>query len=46
MRLTGLTIGVVRKGSSESTVLVPFIEESHLPNSVDLRSERNGAGRC
>jgi hypothetical protein len=42
MRLTGLTIGVVRKGSTESTVLVPFIEESHLPNSVDLKAERNG----
>ncbi len=42
MRLTGLTIGVVRKGSTESTVLVPFIEESHLPNSVDLKADRNG----
>ena len=41
-RLTGLTIGVVRKGSTESTVLVPFIEESHLPTSVDLRAERSG----
>src|ERR1700712_200681 len=42
LRLTGLTIGVVRKGSTESTVLVPFIEESHLPNSVDLKADRNG----
>jgi len=43
-RLTGLTIGVVRKGSTESTVLVPFIEESHLPTSVDLRAEKQGQG--
>ncbi|SNT27048.1 RepA protein [Granulicella rosea] len=42
LRLTGLTIGVVRKGSTESTVLVPFIEESHLPTSVDLAADRNG----
>lgn len=42
LRLTGLTIGVVRKGSSESTVLVPFIEESHLPTSVDIKSARTG----
>ncbi|MGI4827150.1 MAG: hypothetical protein ACRYFU_03020 [Janthinobacterium lividum] len=42
LRLTGLTIGVVRKGSSESTVLVPFIEESHLPTSVDIKAARNG----
>ncbi|MGI4756176.1 MAG: hypothetical protein ACRYGF_04920 [Janthinobacterium lividum] len=42
LRLTGLTIGVVRKGSSESTVLVPFIEESHLPTSVDLKAAKSG----
>jgi len=41
-RLTGLTIGVVRKGSTESTVLVPFIEESHLPTSVDMKADRKG----
>lgn len=41
-RLTGLTIGVVRKGSSDTTLLVPFIEESHLPTSVDVRSDRRG----
>ena len=42
LRLTGLTIGVVRKGSTESTVLVPFIEESHLPTSVDIKAEKRG----
>jgi hypothetical protein len=43
LRLTGLTIGVVRKGSTEeSTVLVPFIEESHLPTSVDIKSAKSG----
>ena len=42
LRLTGLTIGVVRKGSSESTVLVPFIEESYLPTSVDLKAAKRG----
>jgi hypothetical protein len=42
LRLTGLTIGVVRKGSTESTVLVPFIEESHLPTSVDIKAARRG----
>lgn len=41
-RLTGLTIGVVRKGNSESTVLVPFIEESHLPTSVDMKADKRG----
>lgn len=41
-RLSGLTIGVVRKGKSDSTLLVPFIEESHLPTSVDLRAEKAG----
>jgi Plasmid encoded RepA protein len=41
-RLSGLTIGVVRKGKSDSTLLVPFIEESHLPTSVDLKAEKAG----
>jgi Plasmid encoded RepA protein len=41
-RLSGLTLGVIRKGASEATMLVPFIEESHLPNSVDERADKNG----
>jgi hypothetical protein len=32
----------VRKGNSESTVLVPFIEESHLPTSVDMKADKRG----
>lgn len=41
-RLSGLTIGITRNGEAESTMLTPFIEESRLPNSVDIRASQDG----
>ena len=42
-RLSGLTIGIERsKAGSEETLLMPFIEESRLPNSVDIKAEGRG----
>jgi hypothetical protein len=42
-RLSGLTIGVERsKAGSDETMLMPFIEESRLPSSVDIKSEGRG----
>ena len=42
-RLSGLTIGVERsKAGSEEAMLMPFIEESRLPSSVDIKSEGRG----
>jgi hypothetical protein len=42
-RLSGLTIGVERsKAGSDESMLMPFIEESRLPSSVDIKSEGRG----
>ena len=42
-RLSGLTIGVERsRAGGEETMLMPFIEESRLPSSVDIRQEGRG----
>lgn len=42
-RLSGLAITVQRKtNQGESTLILPIIEESHLPSSLDLRKEGRG----
>jgi hypothetical protein len=42
-RIRGLAISVVRAGpSGESTMVMPIIRRSHLPNSVDMKADRSG----
>ena len=42
-RIRGLAISVVRAGpSGESTMVMPIIRRSHLPTSVDVKSDRAG----
>lgn len=43
LRLSGLTIGIVRRGTSDQTQVMPLIVRANLPNSIDVRREESGS---